>query len=138
MMIFDINFADTPISTHGCEYLYGIYEEAPGQCSTYYIKCADGVPHQEGCDAGLAYDARIHGCNWPDLLEQCEPEAVVGFKCPSHIDPHSPAARFLPFPRFPVQDDPHRFILCVENKPRLISCGDESLFNPQTLACEEI
>lgn len=67
-------FLATPISSPGCEYAYGIYPESH-ECSTYYIKCAGGEPHQSSCEPGLAYDDRIHGCNWPDkLLEICNPE----------------------------------------------------------------
>ncbi|XP_055389952.1 protein obstructor-E isoform X2 [Condylostylus longicornis] len=127
----------TPISSPGCEYQFGIYPIS-GECSTSYTKCAFGEPHQQECDAGLVYDDRIHGCNWPDLLlETCNPEAVVGFKCPDHVASDSPAARFWPFPRFPVSNDPHKLITCVEGHPRLISCGDEKLFDPQSLTCEE-
>lgn len=64
----------TPLSTPGCEYQFGIYPDS-GECSTSYLKCAEGIPHQQSCDAGLAYDERIHGCNWPDqLLHICNPE----------------------------------------------------------------
>lgn len=64
----------TPISTPGCEYAFGIYPDSP-ECSTTYLKCAHGEPSQHHCDDGLAYDERIHGCNWPDqLLDICNPE----------------------------------------------------------------
>jgi len=130
-------FDPTPISSPGCEYAYGIYPESH-ECSTYYIKCAGGEPIQSACEPGLAYDDRIHGCNWPDkLLDICNPEAVVGFSCPAKVDPHSAAARFWPFPRFAVPGDRHRLITCVEGHPRLISCGDEQIFNEETLSCEE-
>jgi len=127
----------TPISTPGCEYQFGIYPVSK-DCSTTYIKCAHGEPHEQECDAGLAYDERIHGCNWPDqLLDHCNPEAVVGFKCPTKVDSASPAARFWPFPRFPVSGDCHRLITCVEGYPRLISCGEDKVFDENTLTCEE-
>lgn len=67
-------FLDTALSAPGCEYQFGIYPDS-GECSTSYIKCEYGVPHQLDCDAGLVYDERIHGCNWPDqLLEKCNPD----------------------------------------------------------------
>lgn len=66
----------TPIQSPGCEYAFGIYPESH-ECSTGYIKCAYGEPHHQQCEAGLAYDERIHGCNWPDqLLEICNPEGI--------------------------------------------------------------
>lgn len=63
--------------------------------------------------------------------------AVVGFKCPTKVDPNSVAARFWPFPRFPVQGDCHRLITCVEGHPRLISCGEDKVFDEHTLTCED-
>lgn len=63
--------------------------------------------------------------------------AVVGFKCPTKVDPNSVAARFWPFPRFPVAGDCHRLITCVEGHPRLISCGEDKVFDEHTLTCED-
>ncbi|XP_022202838.1 protein obstructor-E [Nilaparvata lugens] len=126
-----------PINAPGCEFKYGIYPESAA-CSTNYIKCADAVPYQTPCDPGLAYDAKTHKCNWPDeLLDTCNPEAVVGFKCPEKLDPHSPSAKFWPFPRFPVPNDCERLITCVKGFPRLITCGDNKVFDENTLTCEE-
>lgn len=64
--------------------------------------------------------------------------AVVGFKCPAKVDSNSPAARFWPFPRFAIPGDSHHLITCVEGFPRLISCGEDKLFNEHSLTCEEI
>lgn len=69
-MIF---FTETPISSPGCEYQFGIYE-ASAECATSFIKCAHGQPIPAECEDGLAYDGRTHSCNWPDLLEHCDPE----------------------------------------------------------------
>lgn len=63
-----------PFSTPGCEFAFGIYPDSD-QCSTSFLKCAFGEPHETPCEPGLVYDERIHGCNWPDqLLETCNPE----------------------------------------------------------------
>lgn len=62
----------TPIARGICEYAFGIFSN--GACETYYTKCAYGEPEEFPCTPGLAYDERIHGCNWPDLLEYCVPE----------------------------------------------------------------
>lgn len=100
------------------------------------MKCAYGEAIPSECEPGLAYDDRIHGCNWPDqLLETCNPEAVVGFKCPTKVAPDSLAARFWPFPRFAVPGDSKRLITCVEGHPRLITCGEDKLFDESSLTC---
>lgn len=159
-MLENCLYSATPISSPGCEYAFGIYPDS-AECSTSYLKCAYGEPHQQQCDAGLAYDERIHGCNWPDqLLHICNPEgnlqqteaiaiilslnvfpnlfiaAVVGFTCPTKISGQS--ARFWPFPRFAIPGDRHHLITCVDGHPRLISCGDSSIFNEDSLTCEEL
>lgn len=71
------------------------------------------------------------------LLNRLNFAAVVGFKCPTKVESDSPAARFWPFPRFAVQGDCHRLITCVEGYPRLISCGEDKVFDENTLTCED-
>lgn len=69
----------------------------------------------------------------------CPPSllAVVGFKCPTSVPAKSREAAFWPFPRFAVAGDCHRLITCVEGHPRLISCGEDKVFDENTLTCEE-
>ena len=72
--IFFSFLIDTPISSPGCEYQFGIYPIGQ-ECNTNFVKCEFGVPLPEPCLPGLVYDERIHTCNWPDmLLEKCNPE----------------------------------------------------------------
>ncbi|XP_050692011.1 protein obstructor-E-like [Eriocheir sinensis] len=123
-----------PLARGACEYSFGLFSQGP--CETYFTKCVYGEPIDEPCTPGLAYDERIHGCNWPDLLEYCNPEEVVGFKCPAYVDSKDPAAKFLPHPRYATQDC-GRYIVCVEGLPRLVGCGDYTVFSPDTLTCEE-
>lgn len=93
------------------------------------------------CQLGLAYDDRIHTCNWPDLLMEsvgCDPSAALGdFRCPATAELSSLAQRFFPFPRFPVAKDPRLYIICLDGVPRLNSCGEGSLFSEESLGCEE-
>ncbi|XP_011164126.1 protein obstructor-E [Solenopsis invicta] len=125
----------TPISSPGCEYQFGMYPESDS-CSTSYIKCIHGDPHQAHCDPGLVYNAKTHTCVWPDeLIPFCNPEAIVGFKCPHKLPPHSAAAKFWPYPRFPVPSDCGRLITCVDGHPRLLTCGEGKLFDSVSLTC---
>ena len=114
------------------------------------------------CQLGLAYDHRIHTCNWPDLLMEyagCNPSAALGdfrlttirpsamvskltdncslFRCPSNEELSPLAQRFFPFPRFPVAKDPKLYIICVDGVPRLNTCTAGTLFSEATLSCEE-
>jgi len=128
----------TPISSPGCEYQFGIFPSGEG-CFASYTKCGHGVPTEVYCQLGLAYDHRIHTCNWPDLLIEyagCDPSAALGdFRCPSLEELSPLARRFFPFPRFPVPDDPTLYITCIDGMPRLTSCGAGSVFSEETLGC---
>ena len=149
---------DTPISSPGCEYQFGIFPSGEG-CFASYTKCANGIPKevdkyshnystlkrlntcQVYCQLGLAYDHRIHTCNWPDLLMEyagCNPSAALGdFRCPSNEELSPLAQRFFPFPRFPVAKDPKLYIICVDGVPRLNTCTAGTLFSEATLSCED-
>jgi len=131
---------DTPISSPGCEYQFGIFPSGKG-CFASYTKCANGVPSEVYCQLGLAYDHRIHTCNWPDLLVEyagCDPSAALGdFRCPSNDELSPLARRFFPFPRFPVPKDPQLYIICVDGVPRLNTCAEGSIFDKNTLGCVE-
>nr|CAD7404131.1 unnamed protein product [Timema cristinae] len=130
-------YEDVPISSPGCLYQFGIYPESAA-CSTNYLKCAYGVAQQTPCEPGLAYDDKTHSCNWPDLLlDTCNPEAILGFKCPTKVPSNTVAAKFWPFPRFAIPGDCGRLITCVNNFPRLISCGDSKVFDEESLTCED-
>jgi len=122
----------TPIARGICEYSFGLF--SAGACETFYTQCTYGEPEDQPCTPGLAYDERIHGCNWPDLLEYCVPEDVVGFRCPAYSEGLS--ARFEPFPRYP-SGDCGRYITCVNGQPRLIGCGDYTVFDDTTLTCRD-
>ncbi|KAK8722058.1 hypothetical protein OTU49_012457 [Cherax quadricarinatus] len=124
----------TPSGRGICEYDFGLFSAGP--CETYFVKCAYGEPIDEPCTPGLAYDENIHGCNWPDLLEYCDPEKVVGFSCPAYVDSKDPAAKFLPYPRYP-SGDCGRYVVCVDGKPRLVGCGDYTVFSDESLTCED-
>ena len=118
---------------------FGLFPADTG-CLPEYVKCAFGIANRVPCDIGLVYQDSIHTCNYPDqLIEElgCNPSALLGgFVCP-HPDDLSPLARrFFPFPRFAVQGRQDLYIICVNNQPRLQSCGGSGgLFDPSTLSC---
>jgi len=132
-------YDDTPISSPGCLYQYGIYPVGEG-CQTTFFKCAKGVAYEAQCYNGLAYSPAIHVCDYPDKVEYCESNGVVGFKCPknSELPANAVARKFLPFPRFPNPDDESGYIVCINNNPRKQACGDNSVFDPKTLSCLDL
>jgi len=131
-------YDDTPISSPGCLYQYGLYPVGEG-CQTTFYKCAAGVAYETPCQKGLSYAPEAHLCDYPDNIYDCKglSETVVGFKCPSpeELPPNAVARRFLPFPRFPLPGDEYSYIVCVENQPRIQACGEYSVFDPQLLTC---
>merc|ERR1712126_175262 len=131
----------TPISSQGCEYQFGIFAKGPG-CYDSYTKCAHGIPTKVTCRLGLAYDYRIHACNWPDLMVKsagCDPSALLGgFQCPSEAELSPLARRYYPFPRFAIPNEPTLYAICVNGLPRLNSCGAGSRFSQETLSCMEV
>lgn len=123
-----------------CEFAFGQFPVSSG-CDIYFYRCAYGESEEVPCEKGQAYDAKNYVCNWPDLLLDvgCNPEKVVGFKCPdvSALPPNSLTRQFLPYPRYPVPGDCGRFVTCVYDYPRLMNCGYEGVFNEETLACDD-
>jgi len=126
-----------PISTPGCLYQFGIYSKTTG-CDTSYIKCAYGVPYESPCTPGLVYDDKSHSCIWADeLLDRCDPEHVVGFRCPDKVEPDTIAYKFWPYPRFTIPGECGRLITCVNGYPRLITCGDGKVVDEYSLTCDD-
>jgi len=134
----DRKYDDTPISSPGCLYQYGIYPVGQG-CQTTFFKCAGGVAYETPCKRGQAYSNEAHLCNYPDSAYECEgqSESVIGFRCPSNKEllPNAVARRFLPYPRYPVPDDKGLYIVCVYDQPRIQYCGEGSYFDEATLTC---
>merc|ERR1711953_430546 len=131
-------YDDTPISSPGCLYQFGLYPVGEG-CQTTFYKCAAGVAYETPCQKGLSYAPEAHLCDYPDNIYDCKglSETVVGFKCPSpeELPPNAVARRFLPFPRFPLPGHDLSYIVCVNDQPRIQACGDYSAFDPQLLTC---
>jgi len=131
-------YDDTPISSPGCLYAYGIYPVGEG-CQTTFFKCAAGVAYETPCKRGLAYSPDYHLCDYPDSVPDCKgkSETVVGFKCPSpdELPPNAVARKFLPYPRFPLPGDDYAYIVCVGYDPRIQYCGEGTVFDPQVLTC---
>jgi len=128
----------TPISSSGCPYQFGIFSVGDG-CFSSYTKCAHGKSEEVYCQLGLAYDDQIHNCNYPDLLIKsagCDPEAAFGFSCPLEFELTPLERRFWPFPRFAFTKDPMLYILCVNDLPRLRSCGNDHIFSTTELTCK--
>jgi len=107
---------DTPISSPGCEYRFGIFPVGDG-CRQSYIQCAFGNATEVPCETDnanipttlmLSYNQETHSCDWPDLLldRGCNP-----------------------------QDNNKVYLICVGGQPRLQSCGAIDIWDPENLRC---
>ncbi|XP_040073118.1 protein obstructor-E isoform X2 [Ixodes scapularis] len=121
-----------PIPSPDCPWQFGVF---PSASCVEYFKCEWGHANLTHCEPGLAYDDATHSCNWPDLVDGCDSEAIVGFRCPDKVT--GPGAKFYPYPRYPHPADCTRLITCVHDKPRLISCGYGSAFSHYSYTCED-
>ncbi len=132
-MCFTLSSAK-PISSPGCPYQFGFFAEEHGEpCNVFYSECSWGVPSRRQCEpAGLFYDERIKGCNWPDQLG-CSSENLLNFKCPEE----DKGNRYWPYPRYYYNEA--SIITCVTGQPRLIHCqAGEELVDPNSLTCQSI
>merc|ERR1712113_738168 len=82
-------YDDTPISSPGCLYQFGIYPVGEG-CQTTFFKCATGVAYETPCYQGLAYAPEKHLCDYPDNVAYFDKqtESVVGFFAPPLMSSH--------------------------------------------------
>jgi len=137
---------DTPLSSPGCEYRFGLFPVGEG-CQQSYNQCSFGLPTQTPCEnenenipilLELSYDPSSHTCAWPDQLQNlgCDPQTLFGFTCP-FLDEFvgTRNEQFAPFPRFAVEGHPGIYLICVGGQPRLQSCGALDTFDPDTLQC---
>jgi len=137
----------SPEPSPGCEFQFGLFPRGQG-CHTSYTKCDMGVPSEMPCEAenvnipvplGLAYRPDTHSCDWPDLLTDlgCDPAGRLqdAFTCPLMTELEGTLnEKFSPFPRFALED-PRIYLICVNGRPRLQSCGAHDQFDDKSLTC---
>ena len=121
-------------SNGDCPHQYGIYRTAtgPDQCGTY-INCVGGQASVHQCPEGLAFNSATARCDWPDEVPDCDASQYLRFQCPGvRVDAD------LGHPRYSDPSDCRKFYVCIENtKPRALSCGVGTVFNPDLGVCDE-
>ena len=122
-----------------CPEAYGLQLYPHEQYYDKFFKCGAGVAYETPCYKGLSYNPEIHVCDYPDQVPYCEKqsEGVVGFKYPAphKLSPNAVARRLLPYPKVQMPGDETAYIVWVADNPRIPYCGNNSVFDPQTLSC---
>ncbi|XP_064458995.1 protein obstructor-E-like [Ornithodoros turicata] len=120
-----------------CPRRWGMYTH-PTDCGKF-ITCVDGKSFDFNCPEGLAYNQERGVCDWPDLVERCDAEAFLNFRCP---EPSQYELQDFVNPPYAHPSDCAKHYVCVatfygKRLPRLLSCDYGNVFNPNTRACDE-
>ncbi|UYV74482.1 hypothetical protein LAZ67_11003658 [Cordylochernes scorpioides] len=123
---------EPPISTANCPRLYGIFSD-PRNCRVFY-SCWNGEGSRYECPPGLAYDADQRVCVWADLVDRCDQlEVAEGFVCPDPAEVDQPGH----YTRHAHPTDCRKFYVCIESVARPYGCSLGTVFNVDTLQCDE-
>uniref|UniRef100_A0A2M4BZ99 Putative cuticular protein analogous to peritrophins 3-e n=1 Tax=Anopheles marajoara TaxID=58244 RepID=A0A2M4BZ99_9DIPT len=121
------------IPTEDCPHQFGYYKVGDRANCGQFKNCAGGTAYVLDCPLGLAFNSATYQCDWADLVEDCDAEAYLGFKCPPQAPGLVQPVRF-----FRAPDNCQKFFLCVDDRPRLNFCGPEQAFNELINACDGI
>ncbi|XP_067143781.1 protein obstructor-E-like [Centruroides vittatus] len=138
---FDVDCSDRPQvqqaqPTENCPHLWGLYPNVH-DCGRFW-NCVDGTSYSFQCPEGLAWNDLTARCDWPDQVESCDGEALLGFSCPV---PSEDDIRQYGQLRYPHPGDCKKFFVCIlteknEWKPRLLSCEEPTVFNYALNKCD--
>ncbi|XP_049886948.1 protein obstructor-E-like [Pectinophora gossypiella] len=120
--------------TEDCPHQFGYYKLGDARNCSGFRNCVNGVGYDFTCPEGLAWSSETYRCEWPDTVADCDAEAFLGFRCPE-----VPQSRELGPPagfRFYRSDvNCQKYFLCIEGRPRALSCGGDSAFDDLTSTC---
>ncbi|XP_013183332.2 protein obstructor-E [Amyelois transitella] len=120
--------------TADCPHQFGFFKLGDARNCSGFRNCVNGVGFDFTCPEGLAFSSETYRCEWPDQVADCDAEAFLGFRCPE-----VPVSRELGPPvgyRFYRSDSNcQKYFLCIEGRPRVLSCGGDSGFDELTSTC---
>lgn len=121
-----------PLPTAECPHLYGFFRAGDMKSCGVYHSCVDGKAFELKCPEGLAYNTKTSQCDWPDVVEDCDVEEYLGFACPGLFGENSSANPI----NYRHPDDCNKYFACINGKPRLLSCGEDKVFDEYSGQCE--
>jgi len=104
-------------------------------CSKY-VDCREGEGYVQSCGAGAVFD-EVLGCVHPDETNRrgCSAKDKYDFQCP-RIGLNQ---KFGDHDRLPHPTDCNLFYACLarNGQPRLLSCTETTVFNPESGFCDD-
>ncbi|CAG9575659.1 unnamed protein product [Danaus chrysippus] len=120
--------------TEDCPHQFGYFKIGDAKNCSGFRNCVNGVAYDFTCPEGLAFSSETYRCEWPDESKDCDAEAFLGFRCPP-----VPESRELGAPAgFRFYRSPsncQNYFLCINGKPRRLSCGGYSAFDESSESC---
>ncbi|XP_053601664.1 protein obstructor-E-like [Plodia interpunctella] len=120
--------------TDDCPHQFGFYKLGDARNCSYFRNCVNGVGYDFSCPEGLAFSPETYRCEWPDQVADCDAEAFLGFRCPE-----VPVSRELGPPAgfryYRADNNCQKYFLCIDGRPRVLSCGGDSAFDDLTSTC---
>ncbi|KOB66751.1 Obstructor-E [Operophtera brumata] len=120
--------------TEQCPHQFGYYKIGDARNCSGFRTCVNGVGFDFVCPEGLAWSSESYRCEWPDEVADCDAEAFLGFRCPEvpQTKELGPPAGF----RYYRSDaNCQKYFLCIEGRPRILSCGSDAAFDDLTTSC---
>ncbi|GBP77929.1 Protein obstructor-E [Eumeta japonica] len=120
--------------TDECPHQFAYLKLGDAKNCSGFRSCVNGVAYDFVCPEGLAFSSESYRCEWPDQVQDCDAEAFLGFRCPA-----VPTTKELGEPagyRFYRSDtNCQKFFLCIDGRPRALSCGGDNAFDELTSTC---
>ncbi|XP_047514778.1 protein obstructor-E-like [Pieris napi] len=123
-----------PQATADCPHQFGYFKSGDSKNCGTFKNCVNGVGYDFNCPEGLAFSSETYRCDWPDLVPECDVEAFLGFRCPEVrvSEELGPPAGFR---FYRSAEDCQKYFICIDGKPRRLSCGGYNAFDELTESC---
>ncbi|XP_064077010.1 protein obstructor-E-like [Vanessa tameamea] len=120
--------------TDDCPHQFGYFKTGDARNCSGFRNCVNGVGYDFTCPEGLAFSADNYRCEWPDEVSDCDAEAFLGFRCPE-IPISKELGPPAGFRTYRSPNDCQIYFICINGKPRRLSCGGFSAYDELTESC---
>ncbi|KAI5642493.1 chitin binding peritrophin-A domain-containing protein [Phthorimaea operculella] len=116
--------------TDECPHQNGFFAMRDGDCSRY-ISCEYGLASIMTCPPGLAFNAELSACDWPENVPSCRPTVFEGFTCPAASPDDDPDWIY----KYRHGRSCKLYIACQRGHPRLLRCDPGLAFDEAAETC---